>query len=323
MSEVALESCDPRDREGDLKDLFARSGKTGFAEVFDRTYRPRADNGLRSWIGVSGNQVVMHISVTPMRFRGGGRTLQGGLLSDLMVDDQHRDFWGPVRMLRKMLSDLKRGGQVDFLLTTSTPDAEPIFKAGGFKPFGTLRRYTLPLSWPYLAASRVRSGSGLLAARPRVVPKCDYAALASLSDGTEYLRPEPAATFYDTRIPRLESVDGTWLGVSGKREEGGGFALVSRVADAPQLLALADAFWSEVGTRLGRVAHAAAAWGRSQRFRRLGLTMIDESRATQQLKRAGFLARETRSSLLVNQLGSAAPPPVDRWFLTGFALSGW
>src|SRR6185503_6604335 len=127
-------------REREIKELFAQSDRSQFAEIFDRTYRPRADHGLRSWFGSTGEQVVMHISVTPMRFVGGGHTQRCGLLSDLMVHEQHRDFWGPVRLLRKMLSDVKRGGQLDFLITTSTADAEPIFKAGGFKPFGTLRR---------------------------------------------------------------------------------------------------------------------------------------------------------------------------------------
>jgi hypothetical protein len=227
-------------------------------------------------------------------------------------------------MLRKMLSDLKRSGQPDFLITTSTADAEPIFKAGGFKPFGSLRRYSLPLYRLYLGVHRLKSGSGLLAARPRVLQDCDYDVLASQSDRADYLRPEPAATFYDTRIPRLESLDRNWLGVSGKREgESAGLALVSRVAHEPRLLALADAFWSDSGVRLGRVIHAAARWGRAQRFRRLALTTIEESRATRQLHRTGFVPREVRSALLLNQLTPAVPPPVDRWFLTGFALSGW
>jgi hypothetical protein len=323
MSDLVVESCDPRDQEAGLKDLFFRSGKAEFAGVFDTVYRPRADRGLRSWIGLSGQQVVMHISVTPMRFLGSGRVLRGGVLGDLMVDDEHRDFWGPVRMLRKMLGDLKRSGQPDFLITSTTAEAEPLFKAGGFRPFGTLRRYSLPLHRAYLGVTRWKSGAGLRAARPRVLPECDYAALASMSDGAGYWRPEPVASFYDTRIPRMESVEGTWLGVPGKEHDEAGIALLARDGTTPQLLAFADAFWSDGDARLRRVTHSAAGWARAQRFSKLVLTTIAESRATRQLERTGFLGREVRSSLLVNQLTPEAPPPVEDWFLTGFALSGW
>lgn len=324
MSEVVLDSCDPRDREAEIKELFTCSGKSAFTDVFDRTYRPRADQGLRSWFCSTDGQVVMHISVTPMRFVGGGHTQRCGLLSDLMVHEQHRDFWGPVRLLRKMLADVKRAGNLDFLITTSTADAEPLFKAGGFKPIGALRRYVLPLYRPYLGVTRLKSRSGLLAARPSVITQCDHNLLTSMCETGEYFRPEPTESFYGTRIPRMESLDGTWLRVSEKKEgDVPGFALLSREINGPQLLALADAFWNDGGVQLGRVVHSVANWARSQRFRRISLTTIQESRATHQLQRTGFVPREIRSLLLANQLSAVVPPPVEQWFLPGFALSGW
>jgi hypothetical protein len=156
-----------------------------------------------------------------------------------------------------------------------------------------------------------------------VLEKCDYAALASMSNASDYWRPEPAAVFYDSRIPRMESVEGTWLSVPGKERDDAGCVLLARDGASPHLTAFADAFWSDGGTRLGRVAHAAAGWARARRFRKLALTTIAESRATRLLERTGFVPREVRSTLLVNRLSQVEPPPVEDWFLTGFALSGW
>src|SRR5690606_24590743 len=81
----------------------------------------------------------------------------GGVLGDLMVDEAHRDFWAPVRLVRLMVGALKREGNMRFLYTTATNEAETVFKAGGFKPFGQLRRYVIPTLAPYLTFARIRA----------------------------------------------------------------------------------------------------------------------------------------------------------------------
>jgi hypothetical protein len=319
MSNVVLEGCDPREREADLKDLFARNGKEIFAEVFDRSYRQRAAEGLRSWVGLVDGRVVMHISVTPLRFTGGGRTMVGGVLSDLMVDDAHRDFWAPVRMLRKMLGDIKRNGEIDFLLTTTTSEAESVFKAGGFKPFGTLRRYVLPLNPLYLAATRLRArvkrtraaSSAFEECRPQVETWASHA-----------LRPAASSQFYRSRIPRFEFVDGQWITVANGRSGDPGYAMLARDPQHDELR-LADAFWHDQGIRLGEVVHAAARRGRALKFKKLTLDTIGESNVAADLQRLGFFPREARSVMLLHQVSQNAAPHANDWFLLGFALSGW
>jgi hypothetical protein len=317
--DLVVEMCDPRIRETEIKSLFARNGQSGFDAVFERAYRSRAEQGLRSWIGLSGDQAVMHISVTPMPFAGLGQTLVGGVLGDLMVDESHRDFWAPVRLLRTMVSDLKQAGQIDFLLTTTIADAEPVFKAGGFKPFGKLRRFVLPLSRPYLGVARVKGRVASFTAAPAgILP-----AFGNLSprDGTHW-RVQTDAEYYDTRIPRGEFADGTWIGVGAEGGASPAWALVSRSGKRAEM-GLADMFWNEEGIGVGEVVHAAAQWARRQRFRKLTLTTLQESQVAQQLNRAGCLARDVRSDLLVQQLGPRRPPSVENWFLPGFALSTW
>jgi|SRR5688572_17701961 len=317
MSEIVFEKCDPRDREAELKDLFARNDKAQFAEVFDRAIRPRAAQGLRSWVGLQDGRVVMHVAVTPLQFVGGGRSLKGGIMSDLMVDDGHRDFWVPVRLIRKMISDVKRGGELDFLLTTTTSTAEAVFKAGGFKPFATLRRYVLPLNPLYLAFARLRARIKRTRVHPSGLAQWES---NTLTDGP--WRPLANAQFFETRIPRFEFTDGEWLSVANGRKSDPGYALVARNPHLEELR-LADAFWNNQGIGLGEIVHAAGRWGRKRGFKKFTIGTIHESAVGTELQRCGFFARDVRSVLLLHQVSSIAAPPVEDWFLLGFALSGW
>ncbi|HET9440574.1 MAG TPA: hypothetical protein VFO52_10405 [Longimicrobiales bacterium] len=314
MSEIVVDICDPRAHETELKELFARNGKPGFDAAFDRVYRVRAGQGMRSWIGRVDGRAVSHIAVTPMRFGGAGQIRLGGVMGDLMVDEAHRDFWAPVRLLRKMVADLKREGVTEFLVTTSVPDAESVFKAGGFKPFGTLHRYVMPLFLPFLLFKRVTSGQ-LRAPRARVLAGAGRAT-PRVDEGAPRFRPITTPAFYDERIPRSDWADLTWLNLTSDSD-----ALVSRHSTDPELR-LVDAFGADARA-LRAALQAAARWGRKQRLKKFAATTLKESALAGELKRAGFLERDFRSTLLVQKLGAAPLPPVADWFLLEFALSSW
>lgn len=316
MSEVVVEACDPRDRERQIRDLFARNGKSFFDTVFERAYRARADRGLRSWIALSDDRAVMHISVTPMPFVGCGRRMTAGILGDLMVDESHRDFWAPVRLLRRMVSDVKREGRIDFLITTTVADAEAVFKAGGFKPFASLRRYVLPLVLPYLTFTRIRSR----ARRNRV--RAGDGTVPRLDEGLEVWRPYADREFYDTRIPRAEFSDANWLALNGGSATATA-ALLSRNQDLPLEMSFADLFWTGNRSEFPEIVHASARWARQQGMKKLSLTTLAESAVARRLEQAGFMGRDTRSKLLIHGIGPDPVPPVEEWFLPSFGLSGW
>lgn len=321
MSELVIESCDPREREVDIKGLFARNGEPQFEAVFERAYRPRAEHGLRSWIGHSGEKAVMHISVTPLRFTNGERTLMGGVLGDLMVDESHRDFWTPVKLLRALVTDLTQDRQIDFLVTSTVADAEAVFKATGFSRLGDYRRFVLPLMRPYLTAIRIRGSVRAATAAERTMDEEGLRGLVSSFKSAGSLRPEVSAEFYDTRIPRCGYADGRWVRVEGKKKaETLGWVLVSRHSKLPELM-LADAFWQE-GCLL-EVIHAVASWARAQGFPKLVIGTLSESRVARQLTKAGCLRRPKGGVLLVRQLSEVPSPPADDLFLTGFAMNSW
>jgi hypothetical protein len=321
MSSVTIESCDPREREAEIKALFARSDRPQFDAVFERAYRVRAASGMRSWIGRSGADAVMHIAVTPLPLVAGGNTLTAGILGDLMVEEAHRDFWAPVRLLRAMLAELKRDQQIDFLLTTTTADAQPVFKAAGFNELGVLRRYVLPLWRPYLLYARLRSGGARASAS--IGGAADPKGLDAIGRflRTEFWRPQPNPEFYQTRADRAEFAEPMWL--LTKRRDGSicGAALVTRNVALPEA-SIADIFW-DADADAASVLHATARWARRRGFRRMTVTTVAGSALADQLLRAGFLARSVRSMFLMRQISGRPVPSLDRLMLPGFSLSSW
>jgi len=324
MSEITVHCCDPQERASEIKALFTRCGQPEFEPYFDRVYPQRASEGLRSWIGTTNGSVVAHISVTPLAFGDGERVLLGGILGDLQVVEEHRDFWTPVRLVRTMVAEVKREGRIDFLLTTTTADAEAIFKGAGFKVFGQLRRFVLPLMAPYVLFSRLRAGVRSRVPDTFPLMDCRVGELLPKAGSNGAWRPLASSGFYATRIPKDAFIDGTWVSGGGG---GGGcsarrLALVGRHASRPEG-GVSDAFWDDGGRGFGEMAFAAARWGRAERFDRLSISTLDGTDAARELMRCGFFPRSIRSALLLHTLRGAEVPPLERWFLPGLAMSGW
>jgi len=322
MTGMVIESCDPRDRADQIRALFARNARPEFDAVFERVYRRGAEQGLRSWLGVVGDRVMMHISVSPRVFTNGTRTLRAGILGDLMVDESQRDFWAPLRLLRTVMADVKRAGQVDFVLTTMNPASRSLFKAGGFKPMGQLRRYVFPLFGPYLAVARLRSGAKPCVASPVELGAPEFAARLPGLGSAGLWRAQATPEYYGARIPRQDYADGMWLRVGGSEPAGQGWGLVCRHSTRPEL-ALADAYWTPQGAGPGAIALAAARWGRGHRFSKLVMSTLDQGGVAGQLKRAGFIARPNVMTVLVQSVSQVEFPPVQDWFLTAFVFSTW
>lgn len=320
MTSLTIECCNPLEHASEITDLFTRNGKPEFASAFERAYKRRADHGLKSWIARSEGRIVMHISVNRMEFHTQDRSVIGGVLGDLMVDEAHRDFWAPVRLVRTMVSALKRENEIRFLFTTATKEAETVFKAGGFKPFGQLRRYVIPTFKPYVAFSRLR------ARIPRRVRSQSLGDDANLPRGFpalsgDFWRARVDSTYVASRIPRSGYLDGTWVILAERRGTELGCALSSRHTHLPEGT-LADALWTERSRGLSEMALAAANHAGSRGLRTFSITMLDSKVVHRDLKKAGFFPRPALGDLLVNALHEM-PAPADDWFLTGFVLSGW
>lgn len=320
MADLVLEQCLPSARIRQIQALFDRVGQPEFARVYERAYRVREPDGLRSWIGIAGDLVALHISVSPQPFADESRRLTAGLLGDLMADETQRDFWGPVRLVRQMVGDVRRSGRIDFLLTTYLPAAETVFKAAGFKPFAFMRRHVTPLALPYLLARKLQRGlrGHAVEAVPFDDARADSLFPALTSPGP--FRPVVTADYYRTRMPRQDYPAGSWL-LIGQPDAPTAMVLVSPVS--ARELAIADIIWRSADPPLADILYTTARWAGRQSFARLSLGTLERSTLAAAARRSGFLARPDGLGLLMLSISPQAPPPVEQWNLTPFAGTAW
>lgn len=321
MTDLTIERFRPSERSAEILDLFSRANQPDFARVFERAYLPREQEGLRSWVALSGGQAVLHISVTPQTLTDGERTVRLGLLADLMADETQRNFWGPLKLARRMVADVRADGKTDLLLTTYVPAAESVFKAAGFRPFVAMRRFVMPVFWAYRLLRR-------LGHRQRVPPVTalpwgreePYGFLAELpSPGA--LRPAANRIHFATRMPRLGYPEGQWL-LFGDPRQPEALALVSPKPMGELLIA--DLLWRSGDAPLSGYLAAIAGWAARHGHRRVSLTTIPGSRLAAAGIAAGFLLRPVEYGLLalpIRPLDQIAAP--DEWSITPFALTSW
>lgn len=320
MAEFVIERCLPSDRATEIKDLFTRVGMSEFSPVFDHVYRAREHSGLRSWIALDGGRAVHHVSVNPERFTDGERALTGGVLADLMADQEHRDFWGPIKLMRRMVADVRRDQLADFLLTSFAPAAEGVFKAAGFKQFAVLRRHFMPLLWPYPLIRRLQHGERV--PRLTAVPFADVDVEVAFRELTSpgCFRPVVSTEYFATRMPRAAFPAGWWL------HAGPPNAPDAAVLVSPQPgrdLVVADVLWRNADASLTGLLSAVAKWATRSRFKRVTLTSIEGSPLARAAQRAGFLTREPYRlmSLSINPRDSF--PSSDQWSFTPFMVTAW
>lgn len=320
MSELVIEQGPPSGRAEGIRALFTRAGKPEFGEVYDRVYTVRERTGMRSWIGLIDDRVVLHISVARHAFTDGSRTLMGGLPADLMADDGHRDFWSPIKLVRRMVADVRTERLADFLLSSYAPAAEPVFRAGGFKQFAMLRRFLMPLVWPYPLVRRLMLSHTLppLRALPFQSFDGDLAARGVSSPGC--FRPIPDASYYATRMPRQAYPLGTWLLAGSEAAPEAAFLISPRGRGEAEVV---DVVWRGSSTPLEALFAAAAHWAASAGHSRMGITINGDSRVASAVRRAGFIQRPGEYRVLALTIPGIALPSVEAWCLTPFILTAW
>lgn len=321
MADFSIQQCPPSARAAEILALFQRAGQPEFATVYERVYRVREPLGLRSWVGVSGDQVALHMSVAPEAFSGGPRPLTAGLLGDLMADEAHRNFWSPLKLVRRMVADVRANRTADFLITSYAQAAEAVFKAAGFRKYGELYRHVLPLTWPYPLLRRLvhRGRVPRLIAIPFGEAQAD--AFLGRLGSPGCFRPIATAQYFDTRMPRSEYPAGTWL-LAGSAESPEAVVLVSPKPQGE--LVIADVLWRDADAPLAGVFLAVARWAARQGHRRVTVTTAKGSRVSVAAQRAGFLIRP--GPWYVMMLALCTPetiPPPEEWSFTPFVLTSW
>lgn len=242
-------------------------------------------------------------------------------MGDLMADEAHRQFWGPIKLVRRMVADVRAAGALDFLLTSFLPAAEGVFRAAGFQRFAPLQRHVMPTMWPYPVLRRLQHGERRPRLRAMPFDDARVDALIARLPSPDAFRPVVSHEYYATRMPRQEYPAGTWL-VAGVPEAPDAMVLVSPAM--PRGLTIADVLWRDATTPLAGVLSAVGGWAARNGYRRLYLTTLAGSRLAIEARRAGLLPRPDVSHVMLLPLrGKDEIPPPARWALTPFALTGW
>ena len=309
-----IQRCDGAGCEGEIRALFQRNGWSHF----DRCYPYLRAAGGTSWVArEDAGPVYGHVGVLPRTYRGPAGSTRGVVITDLLVDPAHRDFFSAVRLLSRAMEDLQSEGSCAFAYSDPLPGARKVMEAAGFAPFGVLDRYVLPLFPPYLALFRLMGGVARLSLREAHQAEPPEGAVALLDlPPLRYVRADRSAAEYRTRVEG----EGLWLEC---RDTSGpvAVAFAARAVEG-DTLTLRDVRWDERRTTVAAVVAVVARWARAQGHRKVSLSTLVPSRMAGSLVRAGCFRRRDGLTLYARGL-AGVPPAVDGWLVTGFDSSGW
>lgn len=322
---LRIDRCDVLAVEAELKDLFVRNDRPEFPAHFERAYRPAARHGAGVWImRDSSGAAVGSITLFRRRFRSGSTEYAAGLFGDLMLDPPLRSFFPGVRLIKRVVSDAKRDGDLDFLYSGAVPPAGTQFRAAGFKELGGLRRFVYPTFVAYRWLSGFRQRTARLDVEVRSTLTVDeFGTLGpwSRDNSVHAVRDvdEVQARAGGETIPELE-----WYVCRAPRGERSAVGVAAVALHRERNCAtVVDVWWcSPFG-----VADVLRAVGRNARprgFGKVALRALEETEFTAEALRAGFLARPDwvpAYALPIRAGGSL--PSRGAWVLTHLDVSAW
>lgn len=318
--ELRTIAVEGRERADDIKALFRRNGRSDVVTMFDDSY-PNA--GGRSWIAVNAHDnVVMHVALFPCEIGDGRRVWRGGLLGDLMADPQHRDFFGPVRLVRQLVSDARRQG-IELLYSDPIKLSASVLKAAGFGPLGALRRYVMPASWPFRWYAALRGARALRVVSTRGVDDVEvHSAIQRLqARGPVRVLRTPVASV--SRAGGAAS-ENRWLWLESSRIPGEPSALLLvRSTGRNGRLIVMDFRWDDAVRPIADALLTTARWASHTCHRWLDLHILEASFTATLAQRIGFLARADAQPIVIRHLAGAPVPPAPEWFLDRLDGSAW
>ena len=290
-----------------IKRLFLDHERPEFPDYFDRAFPDAVAEGGTSWVGWDEHgRLCAHIAQFPRAFALGGRTLQGALLANLMVATAHRKFWPALRLVRRLVDDVKASGSVDLIYADPNELAQPVLRAAGFQPIGALQRFVIPLTdlrRGVAVAIRLyhlirRSRTMPLAAIDGVPEDAASAIEPGQANGARSLQPVRRASLYRARLAGYPSASDRWYRFHTRDRDAAlvGKALVRHHGrDGPAAVCVVQC---EPMTLLSSLLVALARRVRDTGATRLEIWVMLQSQAANAVRRAGFLPRPERIPLL-------------------------
>jgi hypothetical protein len=202
VSALRVARVNPLDYEAELKALMTANGIPWFADFFDRGYRSLHAEGGASWVGFDDvGRLQMSLTQFVHAFEFGDKRLLASATGNVMVAEPYRTFFPAFSLFKRMLSDTRAGGEIDFVYGDPVPGASAVCRAAKMEQIGNLDRLVLPIADATLAK---HVGARLLARAPlilggRTAPDVRCYPAANYSDLDEL---SPAAGADDRLVPR-------------------------------------------------------------------------------------------------------------------------
>jgi hypothetical protein len=309
------------ERANEIKALFRRNGQEWFDRVYDNSY-PLC--GAVSWVGEDeGSNIVMHVALFPCVITHGKHAWRSALLGDLLADKRHRTFFGPVRLMRRVVGDARADG-FQLLYSDPTPLAAGVLKAAGFTRLGLLRRHALPTALPLRMYGMVRGARSLRLASTRPVDDHEvYLELTKMvRDGPVRVKRERDAT-----IGRcLSAVDNTrWLWMESRRSPIKLEALVLATTHPDsRRVTIMDVAWGRTSGSVADALLTTANWAADAGYRWLDFSILENTEAVRSVRRMGFVARADSQLMMLQSLVTPRiVVPYAEWFLNRLDGSAW
>jgi len=146
-SRLRVEVVNPLEHEADIKALMTADGIAEFEDFFDRGYPDAVADGGASWVAFDETgriQLCLTQFVHHFQFRGAD--LRSGVTGNVVAARAYRTFFPAVALFRRMLSDTRDRGELDFVYGDPTPAASAVSRAVKMDHVGNLDRLVLPIA---------------------------------------------------------------------------------------------------------------------------------------------------------------------------------
>ena len=316
---ATIRRVDPLRYGDQIKDLFEREEMSHLSEFFDRSYADAVRDGATSWVMLGdGDRVVGHVAVFRHRFRCGEAEYVGGLGVNLVVDRRHRTLTGALALAERMVRDLERDGDMDFLYGDPNEEGRAIMSTiPGFRDIDVLTRFVLPIDEPgvlgpivslYLTLRLGRADTGALGMERRPAAHFDTAQVERPPGGDAVLRPSRSPALYPRRLAGYPAEHDTWYLFT--RESVRVAAVLVRALRGGR--AHLSCLWRRPDVGAAELLRPMIADLRERGVTRLQLSVLRASPLAQELRGTGFREREQGS-----RFGAIPCSPRGRTLLDG------
>ena len=217
---LTIQRANPLDYADSLKSLFANESQA-LAALVDTEYSEVVRNGGASWIGLDDTgQVQLNVTLFRHDFEFRGQTIRAGMLANMVTSKNYRWFFPSVSLVSRLVRDVSRESELDFLYSDPQPPAAAVSKAAGLKQLAALDRYVIPLSDrrpPHALAARAYAAAvclrvGFTTARCTAIDPAEYdVERFVMPTGTSSrLRPHHAGSMYRRRLRGYPGPDYAW-----------------------------------------------------------------------------------------------------------------